>query len=354
MQKLNIADRSPLRLVIDDKIPFLRGRAERLGVCSYLDGRTISPDDVRDADVLIVRTRTRCDEALLADSRVQFVATATIGYDHLDTAFLERAGIAWANCPGCNAGSVAQYVESTLLLLVAQGVIGRNDVMGIVGVGHVGSRVATLAEHFGFRLLLCDPLREERGESGFVSLEQICEEADVVSFHTPLSLEGQHATFHMADDAFFSMLRRRPVLINTSRGEVVETRALNHALHIGQVRAAVIDVWENEPVPDVELLGRALIATPHIAGYSADGKANGSRMALEAVARYFNLGARFDDVLPPPLPADFAAAIEAMPDYASRQLALYDPRRDSRALKAAPGSFEQLRGHYPLRRERIV
>lgn len=359
-----------MHIIADDKIPFLRGQAERLGSVTYLPGAAISPADVRRADALIVRTRTRCDRRLLEGGGVRFIATATIGHDHLDKTYLREAGIGWTNCPGCNAGSVAQYVEAALLLLHAAGRTDlRRATLGIVGVGHVGSRVAQMARRRGLRLLLCDPPRREgRGGAEGVevdaaectaSLADIAAQADIITLHTPLTATGPDATLHLAGDDFFRSLRRRPVFINASRGEVADTGALLRALDEGTVSEAVIDTWENEPAPDRRLVERAFLATPHVAGYSADGKAAGTRMALEAVARHFGLPADFR-VEPPAVPHDFAyypalaGALDALPGLTAAdaaRLRLYDPRRDSDALKAHPERFEQLRGDYPLRRE---
>lgn len=357
-----------MKIIIDDKIPFMRGQAERLGTAVYLPGAAITADDVRDADALIVRTRTRCDEVLLKDSRVKFIATATIGFDHIDTAWLAENGIGWTNCPGCNAGSVAQYVESALLLLARAGRIRLDaaTTLAVVGVGHVGTQVALMAKRLGLNLLLCDPLRlqgcggveEGSAAAGGIAdaaccatLDDVCQQADIITFHTPLTRQGLHATFHLASADFFSRLQRRPVVINSSRGEVVDTSALLGALRSGIVREAVVDTWENEPDISRELLDRAFLATPHIAGYSADGKANGTRMSLEAVARFFGVDCLFD-VEAPAVPPTFRYYPEAPDDAAANpSLALYDPRRDSDALKADPAAFERLRGNYPLRRE---
>ncbi len=345
-----------MRIIIDDKIPYIRGEAERLGETLYLPGAAITPDDVRHADALIIRTRTLCNSALLKGSSVRFIATATIGFDHLDTDFLHTAGIAWTNCPGCNAGSVAQYVRNSLLLLEADGRLPQpqQTTVGIVGVGHVGSAVRRELSALGYRLLLCDPPREATGEKGFVSLEKIEAEADVITFHTPLTRQGPHATYHLADAAFFARLQRRPVLINSSRGEVVDETALKRALSDQRISEAVIDTWEHEPDIDRSLLAAAYLATPHIAGYSADGKANGTRMVLEAVAAHFGIRKNFN-ILPPAWSQDsiyYPEAYDSAHPFAEH-LRLYDPRRDSLALKAAPAQFESLRGHYPLRRESL-
>lgn len=357
-------------LIIDDKIPFMRGQAEKLGNTVYLSGSAITADDVRRADALIVRTRTRCDRRLLEGSSVRFVATATIGHDHIDTHYLSHAGIGWSNCPGCNAGSVAQYVESSLLLLQAAGRTDlRNATLGIVGVGHVGSQVALMARRRGIRLLLCDPPRHEgrvrhshlpvKAEECTASLADVAAEADIITLHTPLTTTGPDATLHLAGEDFLNRLRRKPILINAGRGELTDTEALLRALDRALVSEAVIDTWEGEPHIDRRLLDRAFLATPHIAGYSADGKANGTRMALQAVARHFGVKADFL-IEPPQLPAGFAyypelaghlPALTGNDSDTIGHLRRYDPRRDSDALKARPEDFERLRGNYPLRRE---
>ncbi len=333
-----------MRVIADDKIPYIKEALRQVAdEVTYLPGAAITAADVREADALIVRTRTRCDRTLLEGSRVQFIATATIGHDHIDTAYCREAGIAWSNCPGCNAGSVAQYIRSTLLLLSRErGVDLPHSTLGVVGVGHVGTLVCEVGRQAGMKVLCCDPPRAERGEQGFLPLEQLARQCDVISFHTPLVREGGHPTLHLADAAFFDSLQRTPVIINTSRGEVVETAALREALEKGKVREAVIDVWEHEPDIDLTLLEQVYLGTPHIAGYSADGKANATRMVLEALCNHFGIRGQRFDITPPPLPPD------TDPDD---PLALYDPRNDSRALKEHPDKFEHFRGHYPLRRE---
>lgn len=334
-----------MKLIVDDKIPFIKGEVEKVAdEVLYLPGAEISASDVHDADALIVRTRTLCNRTLLEGSRVQFIATATIGFDHLDTAYLSEAGISWTNCPGCNADSVAQYIRSTLLLLRnEQGLSLPHSTLGIVGVGHVGSRVLRVAQALGMQVLCCDTPRTDQGEKGFVSLEEIIEKCDVISFHVPLIREGKYKTFHMADKRFFERLARVPYIINTSRGEVVDNKALLEALNEGRVADAVIDVWEGEPSIDTDLLERVFLGTPHIAGYSADGKANATRMSLEALCRHFGFDNIKFDIQPPDLPDHINT---------SDPLSLYNPQRDSRALKQHPEQFEYLRGNYPLRREK--
>lgn len=340
-----------MKIVVDDKIPYIR---EKLALLTsdvvYLRGAEITASDVKDADALIVRTRTHCNEQLLSGSKVQFVATATIGFDHIDTDYLKQAGIAWTNCPGCNSGSVAQYVECSLLQL--QQYLGLNlqeSTIGIVGCGHVGSKVKAVAERLGMHVLVCDPPLEKANPHHsssitYVPLDIIERECDVITFHVPLSREGQYATFHMADEDFFHRLPRVPYIINTSRGEVVDNVALLSALQEGRVKDAVIDVWENEPKLNETLLQRVFIGTPHIAGYSADGKVNADNMVIDALCRHFRLS-HPGKIVPPELPIDFQDTGSPL-DY-------YNPMEDSRQLKNDASKFESLRNNYPLRREKL-
>ena len=332
-----------MKIVVDDKIPYIRETICQLAdETVFLSGAAITADDVRDADVLVVRTRTRCNRQLLEGSKVQLVVTATIGYDHIDTQWLQEAGIRWTNCPGCNSGSVAQYVECALLLLEQQkGLSLHESTIGIVGCGHVGSKVKAVAERLGMQVLVCDPLLDN---PSFVSLDEIEKRCEVITFHVPLTREGQYATWHMADEDFFHRLPRVPYIINTSRGEVVDNQALLQALQDGRVRDAIIDVWEHEPHPDAALLDKVFIGTPHIAGYSADGKTNADNMVIDAICQHFGLP-HPGIIAPPALPSDFK--------YTGSPLDLYNPMIDSQKLKADASQFEQLRNNYPLRREKI-
>lgn len=340
-----------MRIVIDDKIPYIRETISSLtDDAVYLRGSEIGPEDVRRADALIVRTRTRCDERLLRGSSVKFVATATIGFDHIDTGYMRRAGIEWMSCPGCNAASVAQYVRSVLLLLRRErGACLGGMTLGIVGCGHVGTRVKAVAEEYGMRVLVCDPPRQERGDAGtFATMGDICREADIITFHVPLTADGRHPTRHLADKAFFDNLAKRPLVINTSRGAVVDDGALLDALIYNKVSDAVIDTWENEPCVSLPLLERVWIGTPHIAGYSADGKVNADNMVVAGLCRHFGLDLP-PRIVPPSLPPTFVPSA----DDDTLRLQLYNPLDDSARLKAAPGKFEELRGNYPLRREHV-
>ncbi len=336
-----------MKVIVDDKIPYIReALAQVADEVVYLPGASFTREAIADADALIVRTRTRCNRDLLVGSRVKFIATATIGYDHIDTTYCKEAGIQWTNCPGCNAGSVEQYVHSVLLLLKREkGLSLKDATLGIVGVGHVGSRVARMAKELGMRVLLNDPPRADRGEEGFVGLDVLAKECDVLTFHTPLYKEGIYRTYHLVNNELLFSLKRKPYLINSSRGEVVDTASLLAALSAGKVKDAIIDTWENEPEINKDLLKAAYLATPHIAGYSADGKANASRMSLEALCKFFHIDASFE-IVPPALPC-----MDIPDDEDEAFLQRYNPTRDSEWLKNAPEKFEWFRGHYPLRRE---
>lgn len=341
-----------MKIIIDNKIPFIKEAIQRIAdEVVYVPGKDFTPELVRDADALIVRTRTHCNRNLLEGSRVKFIATATIGFDHIDTEYCKQAGIEWTNAPGCNSASVAQYIQSSLLVWKSCRNKKLNELtIGIIGVGNVGSKVAKVARDFGMRVLLNDLPREEKeGTELFASLNKIAEECDIITFHVPLYKEGKYKTFHLADEVFFRSLKRSPIIINTSRGEVIETAALLKALENGLISDAVIDVWENEPDINLSLLYKVFIGTPHIAGYSADGKANATRMSLDSLYRHFGIQADYH--IAPPEPEN-PIIIASTPTEA--YLKMYDPRKDCEALRAHPELFEKLRGDYPLRREKTA
>ncbi|MCC8072151.1 MAG: 4-phosphoerythronate dehydrogenase [Bacteroidales bacterium] len=332
------------RIIIERNIPFAQGVLEPLASVSYLSASEITPQAMAEADALVTRTRTRCDSALLSGSPCSLIASATIGLDHVDLRYCRERGIEVVNAPGCNAPAVAQYVWSAILRLA--GTQRLKDLkIGIVGVGHVGKIVEDWGRQLGVTLLLCDPPRQEvEGADHFVSLSQVAEEADVVTFHTPLTHEGPYATYHLAGASFFQACRRRPIIINAARGGVVDTDALISALESRSVKDAVIDCWEGEPLNlSPRLLQHAVYATPHIAGYSIEGKHRATQMALEAVSRHFSL------TLPATSDAlDMGTSAQVDPESI---LASYDPAVDTAALKSHPEDFESLRNHYPLRHE---
>lgn len=336
-------DNIRLKFLVESKVPFMRGMLERYGTVDYAHPDEITPDRVRDVDAMIVRTRTRCDATLLAGSRCSFVATATIGTDHIDIPWCASHGIAVANAPGCNAPAVAQYVLGGVAAL-ADRPLGSYTI-GIVGVGHVGRIVERWARALGMRVLLCDPPRREaEGGSGWSTLAEVAAQADIITFHTPLSRTGRHATLHMAGEEFFKIVKRRPIIVNAARGAVVDTQALVRAIDAGTVSHAVIDCWEGEPAISAGLLQRATVATPHIAGYSREGKWRASQMALDALTAHFALEP-LQLAEEAPLPVPEAVTAEAV-------AASYNPLDvDTPALKMHPGNFEELRNSYNLRTE---
>jgi erythronate-4-phosphate dehydrogenase len=347
-----------MKIIIDDKIPYIRGAFEGVAEVVYLPGSKTTPEVVKDADAIVTRTRTICNEKLLAGSSVKFIATATIGYDHIDTDYCEAAGIKWTNAPGCNSKSVEQYIASTLMVLAEQKNLDLKDLcIGVVGVGNVGSKVARICDLFGMKILLNDPPRERgEGSAAFVSLKQVMEEADIITLHVPLNLKGEDATFHLGDEAFFFELKRKPILINSCRGEVIDTLSVKAALQNGQISGFVCDCWENEPDLDLELLAMTEIATPHIAGYSKDGKATGTQMSVLAISQFFHLG--LDNWQPSgvELPANPVFELDGTglneQEIVSKAiLATYDIRKDDQDFRKNPAQFEQLRGDYPTRRE---
>ena len=281
---------------------------------------------------------------------MKFVTTATIGYDHIDTNFMEQAGIKWINCPGCNASSVAQYIDAVLTLIKTEKHIDiQKQTIGIVGCGHVGKKVVEVAKRKGMNILICDPPRSDaEGKKGFVSMEQIAKEADIITFHVPLTKEGRYPTYHLANETLFDSLSKRPIIINSSRGAVVDNDALLYAINYNKVKDAVIDTWENEPNINKELLKRVWIGTPHIAGYSADGKTNADNMVISALCEFFSLPMQ-PAICPPEIPnADLCSKNED-----ERTLFFYNPIPESNKLKLEPEKFEWFRNNYPLRREYI-
>ena len=270
-----------MKAVIDRAIPYVKGVLEPYAEVLYIDGCDFSRHEVSDADLLIIRTRTRCDKALLEGSRVRMIATATIGFDHIDLEYCAAHNIRVVTAAGCNAAGVLQWVAATLALLSAdEGWSPQERTLGIVGVGNVGSLVERYAREWGFKVLCCDPPRKEREGGDFLSLEEVATKADIITFHTPL--DG--STRHLIDNYLINKIPANSVIINASRGEVASTEAL-----IKAPQRLCIDVWENEPQISPALLDKAFVSTPHIAGYSAQGKANASSMVIEAVAEEFSL-----------------------------------------------------------------
>ncbi|MBO7436942.1 MAG: 4-phosphoerythronate dehydrogenase PdxB [Bacteroidaceae bacterium] len=348
-----------MKVVCDSDIPFLKGALEPYCQVIYARGSEISREMVMDADAMVIRTRTKCNADLLEGTKVRFIATATIGYDHIDTKWCESHGIRWTNAPGCNSWSVQQYIGSLLVTMSRTlGFSFREKTVGVVGVGNVGSKVARLAVLLGFRVLLCDPPRARKEGSGqFVSLDEIISRSDIITLHVPLIRDGEDATFHMFDDSRLASMNQNQILINSSRGEVVDGAALKNALAQKKILAASLDVWENEPQIDPKLLSLLFTGTPHIAGYSVDGKATGTTMSVQALGKFFDLPCRDWEVTEVPQslqPAEFSIDTTGKTPQevlADAILHTYDIRTDDAALRASVATFEKQRSNYPVRRE---
>lgn len=347
-----------MKIICDDKIPYVRGVFEPFADVIYLPGSGTTREIVRDADALVTRTRTICGGNLLEGSSVKVIASATIGYDHIDTRWCESHGIVWHNAPGCNSGSVAQYLASALVRLADKHSLNLTSLtLGVVGVGHVGTKVAGVGRALGMKVLLCDPPRaRSEGDEAFVTLDTIISESDIITVHVPLQTEGPDATYHLFGADVFSRLNPGQFLLNSSRGPVVDNAALKAALKKHTLGGAVLDVWEGEPAIDGELLELLDFATPHIAGYSADGKAAGTTAAVRAVAQALGLPLTDFKVsdIPAPCGLEFTldAAGRSLQEIVSEALLhTYDIKNDSVKLKTDVGSFERLRGDYPVRRE---
>ncbi|WP_432695818.1 4-phosphoerythronate dehydrogenase PdxB [Marinobacterium sp. YM272] len=353
--------RGRLKIVADENIPALEPLFGELGDLVRLPGRSMSADELADADLLLVRSVTRVGEGLLAGSRVGFVGTATIGTDHLDTGWLERQNIAWCSAPGCNADAVVEYVLSALWHLASeQGFDPLSRTFAVVGAGNVGGRLVQRLRALGMTVLVCDPPRADReGAEGFVSLEQALEQADFISLHTPLIREGEHPTYHLLNDSNLQQIRQGAVLLNAGRGPVIDNIALEALMRGRRDISLVLDVWENEPAVSPALAALCRIATPHIAGYSLDGKIRGTWMLYREVCRWLGreVSLPLESVLP--LPEVERIHCNGQLDPLKPIRLTYDPYRDDRALRATLGlpeaeqrlAFDRLRKEYPVRRE---
>jgi erythronate-4-phosphate dehydrogenase len=343
-----------MKIVADRNIPFFEGVFEPYAEVIYKEGQDISADDVKDADALVVRTRTRCDASLLEGSSVKLIATATIGTDHIDLEYCASRGIDVHNAQGCNAGGVMQYVFSALYGVSARKAIKLEDaVFGVIGVGNVGRKVAALAEYLGFKVLKCDPPRAEaEGPDEFCSLEYLLANSDVVSLHVPL----EDSTKGMADEDFFKIMRPGSIFINAARGEVVVDAALKLALP--KFGAVIIDTWNNEPDVDEELLDMVDVATPHIAGYSYQGKQNGTASAVQAVAGFFGIAQLYDfypySDLPEHEPVKLDLKGKNQGEIAAVFQYNYPIFTDDFRFRMEPGNFEKMRSNYQYRREILI
>ena len=355
-----------MHIVADENIPLLDEFLGGFGRLTRLPGRLIDHTSVKDADVLLIRSVTRVDAAMLAGTPVRFVGTCTIGTDHLDLPGLAAAGIVTASAPGCNARGVVEYVLSCLLTLAERSASAWQDkLVGIVGVGEVGSRLATTLHALGIDTLCCDPPRAAQGAEGMVTLDELISRCDVISCHVPLTREGSDATYHLFNEQRLRALRPGTWLINSSRGPVIDNTALKVVLQDRPDLLVALDVWETEPLVDPQLASRCALATPHIAGYSLDGKLRGTAQIYQALCQFLDLPATLtleqlaprtgagQWIMEPGTPADWLL---------TRALRyIYDVRDDDARLRAmlahaatdqaSREGFDRLRKDYPLRRE---
>ncbi len=339
----------PVNIVIDAHIPYIKGVLEPyVHSVRYLEPSAIDAAAMTDAHCLITRTRTHVNAALLDGSPCRMVATATIGTDHIDLEYCRNRGITVANAPGCNAPAVAQFVLSSVLTLINRPLA--QHTIGIVGVGHVGRIVERWARALSMTVLRCDPPRAAAGDPGqWYNLEDIAARADIITFHTPLTADGAYPTRHLCDTAFVRSLRRAPIVINAARGPVTDTEALLQGLQDSHIRAAVIDTWEDEPNINRKLPERAAIATPHIAGYSREGKARATAMALDAVCRFFGLP-QLQPLGAPAIPVEDLRP-GAAPVMADLRQGAERLLQDTAILRTNLDNFEALRSTYDLRPE---
>jgi len=354
-----------MKIVADANIPFVKECFSSIGEVTVVGGREITPWNVADAEILLVRSITPVGVDLLAGSKVRFVGTATIGFDHIDLDFLRRNNISFASAPGSNANSAAEYVIAGLLDIgqkYALDLEGRS--IGIIGVGNVGSRVAKKCAAMGMDVYMNDPpLQRQTGDKKYLPLEKLFD-CDFITLHTPLTFEGPDKTYHLADKKFFKSLKERCVFVNASRGGVVDSGALKSAIKSGRLRAVVLDVWENEPDIDIELLKMVDLGTPHIAGYSLDGKIAGMIMIYKAACEYFAVEPKFDmeDFLPEPAVPELHVYLNVTTDQDALLRAvqkIYRIDKDDARLRRVldkPAEnrgrhFDSLRKNYPVRRE---
>ncbi|MFS2197235.1 4-phosphoerythronate dehydrogenase PdxB [Pseudomonas sp. Pseusp3] len=351
-------------IVADENIPLFDAFFEGFGEIRRMPGRAIDRATVEQADVLLVRSVTNVNRALLEGSKVRFVGTCTIGTDHLDLDYFQQAGITWASAPGCNARGVVDYVLGSLLTLAEiEGADLTRRTYGVVGAGEVGGRLVKVLQGLGWKVLVCDPPRQAAEGGDYVSLEQIIETCDVISLHTPLTKQGQQSTWHLFDEKRLNQLRSGTWLINASRGPVVNNAALRDVLLEREDLQAVLDVWEGEPEVDVALAELCVLATPHIAGYSLDGRQRGTAQIYQAYCDFLGQPARvsLSDLLPAPWLSHVTLDAQTDPAWALAMLCrgVYDPRRDDADFRRSlvgsvseqRAAFDVLRKQYPSRRE---
>ncbi len=341
-----------MKLVADIDIPFLKGVLDNyFEKIILLPASEITKEIVKDADALLVRTRTMCNADLLEGSNVKFIGTATIGFDHIDTEFCNARGIEWVSAPGCNSGAVQQWIAASLIhISKSKGIKLEGKTLGVVGVGNVGRKVVDVALALGMKILCCDPPRKkEEHIADFVDLKTIATQSDFITFHVPLNYQGVDATYHLVDDTLINLLKNGAVLLNSSRGEVVDTQSLIRCITCKKLSAVALDVWENEPNISPEIVCMVNIATPHIAGYSLEGKVNGTIMVIDALSKFFNLS--IHPWKPMLNPTNEKKLISNPKDLIDAISQTYDLMKDDLTFRKEAAAFEKHRSNYTLRRD---
>ncbi len=349
-------------IAVDEKIPYWEQAFPPIGEVRLFSARKVRPSDLGDADAMVVRSVTRVDAGLLEGTRIRFVGTATIGMDHVDENYLRQRGIYFTNAAGSNANAVAEHIVAALLLLARRTEWSlAHKSLAVIGVGHVGSKVVHKAAFLGIRTVLCDPpLRDSTGDRKYLPFQDVLN-ADILTLHVPLTKEGPYPTWHMFDQTLLGRLAERQFLLNTSRGAVIDNRALKDTLRRNSIEGAVLDVWEGEPRIDYELLRMTDLGSPHIAGYSLDGKVEGTAMILEELCRFFGIPCTWDTAGIYPAsaliaPAPGTSGLDAVCSVVLQAFDILVPDASLRALErlapdAAASAFDQLRNDYPLRPE---
>lgn len=355
-----------MKIIVDDNIPFGNEMFSTLGDVLSSDGREITQVKVKDADVLIVRSITKVDESLLKESAVKFVGTVTIGFDHIDINYLRKRNIPFESAPGSNSNSVAEYVICALLATVNKLNINLKDLtLGIIGVGNIGSKVEKKAHALKMNVLLNDPpLYDLTGDNKYRPLEELISCCDIITYHIPLTKKGKYPTYHMINYEFLSRLKKKPIIINTSRGQIASTNDLKKALDSGYISNVILDVWENEPNIDTELLKMSLLGTPHIAGHSLDGKVNGAYMIYQSLCQHLKKNPVWDPKDNLPKSNVPIITIEKLSNSLEKNLfnvlsQVYNIEKDSLMLRKIinlpvekqGNYFENLRKKYRVRRE---
>lgn len=350
-----------LKILVDENIPFAVEAFSEIGNVRLISGRDITNESLKTIDILIVRSITRVDENLLKSTPVKFVGTTTIGSDHIDTEYLKRNNIGFANAPGCNADSVAEYIFSALLRLASDKNFHLAEKsMGIIGYGNIGSRIARIAESFGMRTYINDPpLQRNTGQTFFVPYKKALQ-GDIITYHVPLNIDGIDKTHHMLSGEHLQRFDTEKIILNSSRGSVVSNDDLKGIL-AGKQHTVVLDVWENEPRIDIDLLRLVQTGTAHIAGYSYEGKVNGTVIIFNALCRFLDLSKQWNPVLP-----EIENSVFDYPDLGQPEKSLYhllsgiyNIEQDDRAMRemikldqaSREKYFDILRKNYPVRRE---